>query len=300
MLELHQKNLGPMALITNFGDGFLLQKNQLYRVIRSLALHEGYTYSSEFNLAYNSLPLTQLDHFLENKKIPYFDNVSVLKEVERKIPNTTIWDEVVDNLKTNHVLHESCHAVARSFSKKHFNSEKLEEKKLLQIMIEESFANSCELMAITDVDDGIHRLFYEMNSYIFMYDDKSNLKKLFQEFGKEFVFQFVLICYLHSNFMHTHFEDRNLERVLKLLLVSSKEYELLTKDQKKIKSLRSVAKVTLALNPRFRMVTSVFYLRLCGFKYQLKEIQKFDFMNQLESDLRFKQLLSQLVKEVKI
>ncbi|MCK6598791.1 MAG: hypothetical protein L6Q37_10540 [Bdellovibrionaceae bacterium] len=300
MLELHQQNTVPMALVTNFGDGFLLQKNQLYRIIRSLALREGFAYTTEFNLAYLTLPLSQLDLFLDTKKIPYFDNVSILWEVEKKIPNTTVWDEIVDNLKTNHVFHESCHAVARSLSKKYFYAEISEEKKLLQIMIEESFANSCELLAIIDVDDEAHRLFYEMNSYIFMCDDRSNLKNLIQNFGREFVFYFVVICYLHSNFMYTQFEDRNIERILKFLSFSSAEYEVFKKDQKKIKSLRSVAKLTLALNPRFRMVTSVFYLRLCGFKYQPNELKKIDFMTQLETDIRFKQFLSQLAKEIKI
>jgi hypothetical protein len=293
-----QSQANGNSTLKNLGDSYLLNKNRLYSSIRKLALANGFSYTSELTPDYVALPLSQLDVFLKNKKIPYIDNVSILQEIEKKIPSTTVWDEVTDNLKRNHLFHESCHAVARSESTKIFTKEEKSAHKVLQLMIEESFANACELIAIVDVEDPIHKLFFEINSYIFMYDDRVHLKNLIAVFGFPFALKFLILSYLHANFLYEKLDDKNFERMLKNLVTNKNELEAIKKDGKKIKSLRAIAKIAFELNPRFRLVTSIFYLRLSGFRYQINDLQQLDFMGMIETDAKFNLLIDTLVKKV--
>lgn len=298
LLDKSRLQINENSLIKNLGDCYLINENKLYRSIRVLTLANGFGYTTELTPAYVALPLSQLDVFLKNKKIPYFDNVSILQEIEKKIPNSTLWDEITDNLKRNHLFHESCHAVARSESTKIFNKEEKSVNTILQLMIEESFANACELMAIVDVEDPVHKLFFEINSYIFMYEDRVHLKNLIAVFGFDFALKFLILCYLHSNFLCEKLDDKRFEKVLKNLVSNKNEFEALIKDGKKIKSLRAIAKITFALNPRFRMVTSIFYLRLNGFNYQINDLKQLDFMSMIETNTKFNLLLETLVQKV--
>lgn len=304
ILEQQQKFLQKSALDKNLGDGFLIAKNKIYSRIRAQALQLGFQYDKEPNLAYWALPLSQLEVLLSEKKIPYIDNVSVLEQIEKKIPSLSLWDDVTDNLKRNHIFHESCHALARSVSKKYFKPQqdprmnKAAEETVLQLMIEESFANTCELVGIIDVEDAFHKLFYEINSYIFMYEDRVHLKNFFNDFGKNKAFVFILLSYLHANFIRPRFEDKDLDSVLHVIVENPTEFSTIRNDAKKMKTLRAISRICFELNPRFRMVTSVFYLKLLGMNYSKEEIHKMDFMNHLvknPSYLKFIQELMNLV-----
>ncbi len=292
LLELDRQYLSKQSLALCFGDSFLNEHNSIYAAIKKGALDNGFIYSTDVDPSYAALPLSQLDVVLKNKKIPYFDNVSVLLEVEKKIPQMTQWDEVSDNLKRNFIFHESCHAVSRSEADVIFNNEKVELKIILKLMIEESFSNACELMAIVDVEQPAHRLFYEANSYIYVLDYRVHLRDLTNEFGIADAFKFILFCYLYSNFLHDLIDDQKLNQILGLL-------RLTISDPKKLKKLKAISRIAFQLNPRFRMVTSGFYMRLNGFNLLENELAQSKFMVLLESDPRYLQLLDILVRKIK-
>lgn len=287
----------------NLGDGFLLEKNKVYSQIRNKALALGFQFDSSPNESYWALPLSQLEEFIELKKIPFVNNVFVLKEIEKKIPGVSQWDDVTDNLKRNHTFHEACHVIARSVSKKHFGQFSQQqfkkagssEEKILQLMIEESFANTCELIGIIEVDDAVHKLFYEINSYIFMYEDKSNLKNFFHEFGKKNAFTFLLLSYLHANYIHPKFEDKSLDNVLKIMFEKTGQLSAVKADAKKMKIFRAISRICFELNPRFRMVTSVFYLRLLGFSISKEELPRIDFMKIISNQAVYRDFINELI-----
>lgn len=287
LLELHQNNQTDISLKNNFGDGFLLAKNRFYGDVRKKALSLGFTFSDALNRNYLALPLSQLETILKTKSLPYFDNVNVLIEVEERIPNTTIWDEVVDGIKKNYLFHESCHTIARSHSDSIFSSALDKERLILRLLIEESFSNSCELLGIIDIDDSAHRIFYELNSYIFMYDDRSQLKKLVQEIGRGATVQFLMGSYLFSNFLHEKITDADYMALLKLFNLHSSSSEIQ-------KILRSVSKIAFELNPRFRWVTTTFYLRLNGISITSNDLKRVKFLELLKLDERFLKLIQSL------
>ena len=95
--------------------------------------------------------VSQLEWILQKKIIPYIDNTSVLKQLNDKLPENILWDDISDNLKGNHVFHESCHAVSRSLINEFYKDPVLKTKNdfqnhTLMRLIEESFANTCELL----------------------------------------------------------------------------------------------------------------------------------------------------------
>lgn len=298
LLEIQQEKTSLTSLEKNFGDSFLVQHNRIYKIIRKQALQAGFSYSTEFNASYVALPLSQLDHLLQTKKIPYFDNVSILQEIEQKIPKSTNWDEVVDNLKKNYLFHESCHAVARTSAQKIFTTNDSPLTQIVRQMIEESFANSCELIGIIDAEDAAHRIFYEANSYIFVYDMKPHLKNLVQEHGVDFVIQFMIFCYLYSNFLFDSLNDQSLDRILKLLKPDSNDLTALKKNTSALKKIRAASRIAFELNPRFRQVTTGFYLRWASLNPQQKDLTRFDFMPLIESDQRMLKLIHSLSKQI--
>lgn len=304
ILEIHFKQASifvsniPAGLEGNLGDNFLLQNNFIYRQIRSLALKANGKYSDAYDNKYAALSLGQLDRILQTKVVPYFNNVDVLMDIEKRIPGTTIWDEVTDNIKRNYLFHESCHLVARQIVKQYFTSSEPFEKMIVLSLLEESFANACELLSVIDVDDEIHRVFFEMNSFVVMFEDRGNLKNLVKRIGLLSTIQFFVFCYLTANFQNERLDEKEFIKVMDLLRVDLGHSHLQNLDAKVLKSLRVLAKIVFELNPRFRTVTTGFYLRLSGLRVTSEKIRKVDFLKIIQDDSRFIKLIHDLSNSV--
>lgn len=282
-------NAGEVKSLTgNLGDAYLLKNNQIYKDVRRAALQAGYTFTDQVDPFYASLPLSQLDTILSNRKIPFQNNVDVLLSLETKVPGQIEWDFICDGLKQNHIFHESCHAIARELKQVlKFDSNK--QMQLILTMIEESFANTCEFLAVADAADAVHRLFYEWNSYICIFEEKSNIKKAISEIGRKEVFKFFIMAHLYSNFLNERWLESDFQRVLKLCLLDE------TSEANK-KSLRVLSKEAFTLNPRFRYVTTSFYLRSNGYSENVEQALNFDPIHMIESNLSLQNWIDRLSK----
>ena len=270
LIDQHQKNLNsPGALNRSLGDGYLCAKNRLYGRARKQALEVGFQFSTEQSNAFQALPLSQLEQILESKTIPYFDNVTVLEWIEKKIPKQTVWNDISDNLKGNLIFHEACHAFAHTKLKG--------VEPALRMLIEESYANACELLAVIDADDQVHRIFLELNCYSFMLDDRVHLVNAAKDIGLPALTRFMLLSYLHANYLR---DSVDVERVCKLALDNSV-------DTKVMKNLRQLSKIAFKLNPRFREVTTQFYFKL----YSVPAKMDLDFMAAIENSEKIREFL---------
>ena len=296
LLEQHrkfsnEKSALPNSLTDALGDGFLLENNSIYKRVREEAVQKGFRFSTKQNDAYRALPLSQLERILKDKVIPYIDNVTVLGEIESRIPRVSVWNDISDNLKGNSIFHESCHAVARSTTlEKDLQREAkidFSRAQTLSLLLEESFANSCELLSILDADDAVHKIFLELNSYVYMLDDRVHLRAGETDIGRASLSTFILLSYLHANFLR-EMSDKDFERTLALSGV------LVVLDAKKKKSLRQLSRIALKLNPRFREVTTRFYLRLMGRQEEMSALLDFDFLKAIELSGAAKQMLAAL------
>ena len=297
LLELHQNSSTSTSLATNFGDGYLLKYNRIYQNIRNNLLAFGYQLSDGPNSFYQALPLSQLDALLTNKKIPFTDNVSVLLEIEAKIPNSIQWNDIIDNLKPNHIFHESCHGMARENLELHLGAlsatkDRQEfEQRALRMLIEESFANCCELLAVIDVHDQVHRIFFELNSYTHLFEERAHFISALKNFGHIELMKFLLLSYLHANFLHESLDERQFTRVLNLSF--NHPSQLNPKDRKTLKAL---SKIAFRLDLRFRLITTSFYLRLSGIPKDMTDLLEFDFLARLESNAEYMSAIHSIVK----
>ncbi|RYZ76175.1 MAG: hypothetical protein EOP05_05790 [Proteobacteria bacterium] len=266
----------PGSLKDCFGDSYLCAKNAIYGRIREAALAAGFQFSNKPNAAYSALSLSQLDEILRTKQIPYNPNLPVLIELESRLPKQILWDDISDNLKGTHVFHESCHAVARSFGLPSSSSDS--SVKILAMLLEESFANTCELLSILDAADQVHRIFLELNSYVFMLEDRAGLLNAAKDLGRPTLFTFMFLSYLHSNFLRP-LSEKDFENCFVLAMEVAGEKRVL--DQKQKKTLRALSKIAFQLNPRFREVTTQFHLKLHGIKSSVEEIASVDVLGLL-------------------
>lgn len=281
LLSQHSANSSSGDIHGNIGDSFLVQNNKIYRQIRLKALSLGYIFSDDPNSDYLALPMAQLESVLDNKKIPYLNNVQPLINLNERTRSSLDWDHVIDNIKPNYIFHESCHAIARHFS---FQNDDLKTK-ILVTLLEESFANTCEFLAMADAQDQIHLLFLEINSYFTVFEDRTNLKKAIEKYGLTSIFKFMLLSYLHSNFLNDDMDNSTLKKVIVL-----SDF----KTDPEMKVLKSLGENAFLLNPRFRYNTTEMYLRLQGIMAPVTDVLAFDYFKEITSNKKITDLIQQL------
>ncbi len=281
LLQKHEESQCPQGISNILGDGYLMQQNRIFRQVREKTLAMGFRYSDRADSDYLAFPMGQLETILSEKVIPYVNNVDSLIKLNQKTRSSLNWDHVVDNLRPNYVFHESCHTIARSISPQSSDFK----ERLTIILIEESFANTCEFFAIAEAQDLIHRTFLEMNSYFTVFEDRTHLKKMIESHSATSIFKFMFLCYLHSNFLNERIDDNDLKAIL-ALTAFNKNVE--------IKTLRSLAENVFALNPRFRYATTEMYLRLNGFNQSVQNALDFEYLSLLNNNKSMIEFINQL------
>lgn len=279
IISKHTESSAAEGLSDSLGDSFLLIHNRIFSQIRRKALELGYSYSNDLSQDYLAFPMGQLETILKNKFIPYVNNVASLKSLSSRI--SLDWNHVVDNLKPNYVFHESCHAIARSLSPKTASVQ----EKITVMLIEESFANACEFLAIADVHDPAHRLFLEVNSYFTIFEDRTHLKNAIDKYGLSVMFKFMHICYLHSNFLNEQLNDSDFKKIVALC-----DFKISPEN----KVLKSLAQNAFALNPRFRYATTEMYLRLNDINTPINQALKFDYIKLISENISLRNFINQL------
>lgn len=296
LLKIHTEYLNPESLNTNLGDGYLYKNNSIYRNIRQLIQSKKINLSHQPNLAYQALPLAELQNILTEKTIPYFDNVTYLNLLDQKRRDIFYWDEVVDQVKKNNLLHESCHAV--------FHDEILnlpatnETLKMLNMLLEESLANTCELLSIKDVHNATHRIFHEMNSYNSVYEERGRLNQILDQTSGSFLFKFTFLSYLCSNYLLSEVTEKQLDQMFKLCLKNEKSAKTEQALKEHRRNIRAILKITFALNPRFREVTTAFYAKLNNINTPLNTLLKFDFLEHLNNEPQILNLIHSMSEKI--
>ena len=292
ILEHNDQNSHPQQIPNNLGDGYLVKNNCLFHAVRKIVSDAGFTFSNDSNPDYVVFGMSQLENILKSKTIPYVDNVTILRKLENKITSQIAWQHLENNLRPNHIFHESCHGLARSISenlklRSEFNNH--QEILTLITLIEESFANTCEFMAIAQAKDSVHKLFLQMNSYYTDFESVTTLSKTIEVHSAKPVFQLMLFSYLHSNFLAEKISDLHFQQILQIAFGN-----LAPKDQQQIKILRSLSKKAFDLNPAFRYTTTEFYLRMNGVVQPLEKALDYDFMDLIQKNVKIQNFMNQL------
>lgn len=265
LTEINLRETSPQSLNKNWGDGFLINHNRIYRNIRSHTLSSGFQFDSNPSADFLVFPFSQLETILNQKKIPYLNNVDVIQNLLDKTNNQVEWEELTDGFRRNYLFHESCHAVSRSVASQFFN----DIDKLIQVLLEESFANTCELMGVIEVKDKTHQHFFELNSYTYLFEARTYLLKASEVFGEVHVFQFLMICYFYANVLKNELSQNEFNLILSGLFVD--KISKFSTDDKKV--LRSLGKIPFTLDIRFRTHTTSLYLKMTRLKMNRSQLQ---------------------------
>lgn len=287
ILAEHRKFKPKHSLQKNLGDGFLISHNPVFRSVREAILREGFRFSDRPFHDYDVLPLTQLPRILKSRTIPYRDNVTPLREVERRAPGAFAYDQI-PKLRPNHLFHESAHGIAHSITHRHLGRPKSERERALQILIEESFANAVESLSNAYSNSTIHDEFLYKNAYIMEKPAvREKLRLALHHHKSATVLKTLLLSFLHANLIQIEKSARNWPRVRRLLTDSKSD------------SLRPVFKVGFDLDPRFTLFTNAFCLRLEGIRTDLFELLDFDFLEYFETREAYRDCLEGLSRAIK-
>lgn len=277
ILKTHDDFAGQGSLPGILGDGYLLERNRVYRNLRKTAERAGYRFTPDRFHHYDVNAMSQLPRILEEKRIPYHDNVAALRELA-KIPRLR-WTEIPD-LKRNYVMHESGHGVARAITDRHLparigeSAHALERRQALTVLMEESFANCCERMAYADAVRPTDELFIHHNTYM-RRCAQPEIRILRRT---EFPVAFGLLdpSFLYSNFLYEEWPDHFLARASALVRDCLGTRAIRASDARLFRMGD--------LSTGFRGVTANFYFKLLGLRGGLIPLLKFDFMKHLERE----------------
>jgi hypothetical protein len=314
ILSTHQQHSRAPALSKNLGDGFLLAHNPVFRNIRQALVKAGFKVTSRRFHDYDALSLTQLPKILKEKTIPYLDNVTPLKEIEKLAPGAFGFDEVPP-LKANYIFHEGAHAVAHqlkpralaltlskksSLAKKNSRVTELRRQQIviLNSLLEESFSNTCECLANLDANSEIHDEFLFKNSYIMEKPkDRVLLHAAENTLGRPALFRLMLVAYLHSNFIKTNTALENFDRVLKWVFLPNPAARKKLKPAQ-ISQLKKTFQIGLNLDPGFTNFTNAFCFRLMGIEENIYDFLAFDFLEHLEQGRHYQAWIKSLTDVV--
>lgn len=177
LLEAHRRGVdqvGPVGLPEALGDAHLCAKHPIYRRIRKLALADGVRFSCTQDVSlrkiYDVVPLLCLQSILEEKVIPYRDNVCgllSLPEDRQMLPRGAQF--LATSPAVNPILHETSHFIAharRLFRTEDFPNLRSDTAWVAQQLASEAYANTVELFSLANVRGPIDAVFLFMNSYM--------------------------------------------------------------------------------------------------------------------------------------
>ena len=274
------------TLPQSLGDSYLYQHNVVFKNTRDHFIKLKGQFTTDDFCHYHVFPYASLPQILKNKKIPYSDNVTVLREIESLHPKRFTCAELI-KVKSNYTLHESSHCVADHYLEKitsgqYLNNLKLspDSKKAFRFIMAESFANSVESFANIYNKQPEQRLFYELNSYV-THSKKTNLnlQHTVDLIGAKQTFALIYISYLYSNCL---LNEPSAKQFLQILECVIPDINLRKKAQDST-SIRKLFSHGFELSLDFRLQTTGFFCAYSGLNTPLDKLLAIDIIDVLKN-----------------
>lgn len=292
LLKHHDQNQPPQALTLSLGDGYLLNYNPVFKRLRTAFLDFGYSYTDQDFCNYVVLPYVSLKKILAAKKVPYFDNVSVLKEIEADHPQKFKCEELV-RVKANYTLHESSHCVAEEYLK-NLNFKVLpisaESQIAFKLIMAESFANTTEALANVFNKTDAQKIFYELNTYVSLSIKTENIfKQCIDTFGWNSIYRLTFLSYLYSNCLYSDIKQNSFLQVLNFVFKNEVDFQ----KAKQAPVLRKLFNHAFELSLDFRVQTTGFYCQLSGLNTDVFKLLQLDIIDIYKKSDTIEKFLSQ-------
>lgn len=294
LLALHDAHQPEGAVDRCLGDGYLLARNSVHRSIRAVASNLGARYTTEDYCHYNALRISSMDAILTAGRIPYGDNVTILRELERHRPGRFRLHHVFQ-LNRNYLLHESAHFVADRLYRPDGDVPAGTDPELagtrgmmLGVNLGESFANAVELLARFAIETEIDDRILDQNTNLRVRPEIARaLRELVAHVGTRAAFVIVLMGYLHTNMLQALPPDR-LALVLELAECKPDALAL---------ALR-VLPACSVLGAGFLQLTQDFYLTHRGIETPVEQLVAFDFLSTILGSDRLRRFIGRLADAI--
>lgn len=221
LIELHEKSKCKYHIENQLLDGYLLTKNIIARNVRKLLIECNYSISEKGSSAYNAWPLMALDYFLEKKEIPYNDNVSIIKYIERKNPKTILIKDLeeLSRPNTSTVIHESCHAIADTVLNEKTPTPKNNNEVIFRGLVGESMANGIETFVSLHsetkndifITEAFHSLIHVEN------DIRNAVSRLKKKATDDDILSILIVAFLLYNLLAVRYQKNLIFECLYLL-----------------------------------------------------------------------------------
>lgn len=278
----------PSQMLPNcIGDGYLLQNNLLYRGVREWFLALGFQYYLADSGGYTICPLAVLPALVRDGKVPYFENIPLLREIEANAPSAFRLGDI-PQFRLNYLLHESAHCIAHRVIQKcrgpDSSADAIERDIALGALLGESFANACEAMGIIYAESEIHYSVYALNSYVvFKQELRQDMIYAVERLGFKAAFQALVLSFLFSNFLFEELTPRGADLILSLCAPGTKRAK-----RSEIEKLHRFIQLGFRLKEKFRVGTARFYFRTLGIETELFQLLDFKFLQILFHDAGWK------------
>lgn len=247
------------------GDRYLCRYNPIFKNVRDAVVAFGYSFScSDTPLwrDYHSFALLTLHEILSGKVIPYFDNATTFCRLLRRDRTTSLPLRFIhNNMTKNHIFHESGHCVAHHLVEQvkpdvSVTARSEKEHFVLRALLEESFANTIEMLGNAFVKSIPDSLFYGLNSFTIVKNEtKEILRRCSDTLGEEVMFAVLYLGYLEANLSAGGPSEKTYARVAEIAGCPTTAME-------RAKELTDLA---LSLSLSFRRDTTPVYFRLLGY-----------------------------------
>lgn len=280
LLALHRNSNTKKSIKAILGDGYLLSKNFIYKNIRNYSERIGYKYVEGW-IDYANNPLSELPKIIKEKKVPYKQTAVILEKIDAQNRNAFNVDEVISFLKSSH-FHEAAHCIADHLTTS--IKDRPLKKKVLKILLCESFANAVESFSTALAIDQNHQIFLTMNCYMPILKKVDQSKRLvIKKLGHETAFLFILYAYIYSNFLYKVFDVTMLIDL----------FDQIKPDLKLSSELKKHCIVwatdAVRLNNGFRLITTGYYFKSHRIKGDVFSILDFDFLQLIKRNPEFHQ-----------
>ena len=283
ILEIHNSYSKEGQILSHcFGDGFLYQTNPVFRNVRDYALKSRIKFTDRDFCFYKTMPLAALRPILKTNKIPYFDNVSVLKDLNKSLAKGFKYKDLVP-LRVSTVFHETCHCIgSKSASNLDLSKAKLKinQKTVLRLILSEALANTAESIGNAFSLTPEARIFYAANSNIFFHDIEMarDIRNAIGNFGSKTVFRLVFISYVFSNLLYENASEETFLDAMRAVLDNDSSLS----NPKNRNDLKTVFDRAFLLALGFRVKTADCFFKLSGIYDDLEKLLDIDFLEILK------------------
>ncbi|MCE9573143.1 MAG: hypothetical protein K8W52_08295 [Deltaproteobacteria bacterium] len=280
ILATHDAYRGFTTVPGNLGDGYLYCANPIFRAVRDRASAAGVEFTTEDFCAYGVASLAALGPILRARKVPYQDNVGVLRRAEDRRPGGALRN--VMPVKANLLMHEAAHCVADQRLPATLGVRGLSAARAiaLRAALGESLANTSELLGAVAADTAVHRYFYDQNSFSRVEArGQEALRATIELVGWTATARVVFLSFVLANTLSKTIDDLTCRRLWALAGVTA------PRRRGERAALERVTRAGLGLNLRFRIETAAFFLRYeHGIEDDVFRLNAYDVLAVLERD----------------